>query len=226
MNEIFANTVPSKGQLCDTEFVTFTIREKAALRVLFVGNSITRHGCAAHIGWPRDCGMAASDIGKDYVHLVVKELEKKYGAVDFCIAQASEWERKYRMDADILSLYRRAVDFNADIVVIRIGENADKTQLDTEEFAEHFEYMVKFFAENAKKVIVTSLFWGYAPIDNAIKAVCNRNPDYAYVPIDHLGQNNDYKAIGKYAHAGVAIHPGDLGMQMIANAVLNAMGGS
>ena len=105
---IFTNTVPSKGQLRDTEFVTFTFQENAKRRVLFVGNSITRHGIAENIGWTRDCGMAASSIENDYVHIVVRELEKTYNSIDFCIAQAAEWERAYWKDDKILSLYQPA----------------------------------------------------------------------------------------------------------------------
>lgn len=220
---IFANTVPSKGQLKETEFVTFRLQNDAKIKILFVGNSITRHAVAAQIGWPRDCGMAASDIEKDYVHLTVRALEKTYGTVDFCIAQAAEWERNYQKDTEILSVFQPAADFHADIVIIRIGENTSREHLDTADYAEHFETMVKFFAQTAKQVIVTDLFWEYAPIDDAIKAVCRRNPTYRFVSINALGANDACKAYGEYAHTGVAAHPGDYGMQKIADAVLQAM---
>ncbi len=221
---IFANTVSSKGQLKDTEFVSFSLSENATDRVLFVGNSITRHGVAENIGWPRDCGMAASSIENDYVHAVVRELKKKYGSVSFCIAQAAEWERNYQKDADILAEYQSAVDFKPNIVIIRIGENTNRDNLNTAEYAKHFEYMVKYFSQNAEKIIVTSLFWAYAPIDEAIKTVCERNSDYIYVSISELGEKTECKAIGEYAHSGVAEHPGDFGMMKIAEAILTAIG--
>ena len=83
--DIFENTVSAIGQLKDTEYVTYHLKENAKFRVLFVGNSITRHGIKEEIGWTRDCGMAASCLEKDYVHLVVKGLEEKYGPVSYCI---------------------------------------------------------------------------------------------------------------------------------------------
>lgn len=77
--DIFENTVSARGQLKDSEYIKYTFKEGAKLRVLFVGNSITRHGVKEEIGWMRDCGMAASCLEKDYVHLVVKGLEKNTG---------------------------------------------------------------------------------------------------------------------------------------------------
>lgn len=38
------------------------------MRLLFAGNSITRHGPAPEIGWDHDHGMAASGPDHDYVH--------------------------------------------------------------------------------------------------------------------------------------------------------------
>ncbi len=219
------NTVSSKGQLRDTEFVTFTFKENAKRKILFVGNSITRHGILESIGWTRDCGMAASSIDKDYVHVTIRELEKIYGAVDFCIAQAAVWEWNYRKDEEILSTFQPAVDFDADTIVIRIGENSYTESIDTADYADHFEKMVKFFSSNAKKVIVTSLFWEHPPIDNAIKIVCERNPDYIYVPIRHLGERDECKALGLFEHSGVAGHPGDYGMKKISEAILGAIEG-
>ncbi len=221
---IFTNTVPSKGQFKETEFVTFRLQDDAKIKVLFVGNSITRHAVAEQIGWLRDCGMAASSIEKDYVHLVTSALEKTYGPIDFCIAQAAEWERNYQRDAEILAEFQPAADFAADIVIIRIGENANRDGLDTADYADHFETMVKFFAGNAKEVIVTDLFWEYAPLEDAITMVCKRNPDYRFVSIHALGADARCRAYGEYEHTGVAAHPGDYGMQKIAEAILNAIG--
>ena len=85
----FINTVPSKDQLAPNLWVTFEMGDTEAKRILFVGNSITRHGVAPWIGWNNDWGMAASAKEKDYVHLTASALQKRWGACDFCIAQAA-----------------------------------------------------------------------------------------------------------------------------------------
>ncbi len=49
------------------------------VKVVFLGNSITLHGRAPALGWTNLCGMAASEPDKDYVHLVVRGIEKRTG---------------------------------------------------------------------------------------------------------------------------------------------------
>ena len=58
--QIKKNTVQAANQLKENEYVSFENPDGSGIRVLFVGNSITRHGAAPQIGWYNDCGMAAS----------------------------------------------------------------------------------------------------------------------------------------------------------------------
>ena len=83
-----ANTVSADNQVRVNDYVSI-YKRGGVKKVLFFGNSITRHEPALHIGWTGDWGMAASSIEKDFVHIVVDELDKKYGKVDYCIAQGS-----------------------------------------------------------------------------------------------------------------------------------------
>ncbi len=220
--DIFKNTVSAKGQLMDTQFVSFHENPKAKIRVLFVGNSITRHGVLESIGWYKDCGMAASCIEKDFVHLVIKGIEERYGEVEYCIAQAAEWERKFWTDGEVLSQFAPARDFAADIVIIRIGENIDVEKMPKYDFAEHFAYMLKFFFAQAKIKVVSDLFWSYLPIDEAIKMVAQKE-GYSFVSLGELGSRADCKALGEYEHQGVALHPNDRGMRGIADLILKAI---
>ena len=56
-DDLIKNDVPAEGQLADDDCIRFTCAENADLRVLFIGNSITRHGVAEHIGWHGDYGV-------------------------------------------------------------------------------------------------------------------------------------------------------------------------
>lgn len=212
------NTVSSHGQT-RKQFVTYGGAENALVRVLFVGNSITRHVVLPMIGWYRDCGMAASSIEKDYVHIVVSELAKRYGAVRFCIAQLSEWERNFGSN-EIMESYSEARDFNADIVVIRIGENIHCNKDDESDLADAFERMVRFLAvKKGCKIIFTDLFWSSKIINSALNEACNRVGG-TMVSIGDLGEDATMKALGEYEHKGVSLHPNDNGMRHIAMRIL------
>ena len=60
--EFDANPVPAVGQnAADVR----AAGDSGHPRILFIGNSITRHGPRPSIGWTNDFGMAASSIDKD-----------------------------------------------------------------------------------------------------------------------------------------------------------------
>ena len=218
-SDILENTVSARGQLGDSEYVRFHCKDNAVKKVLFVGNSITLHGVKEEIGWTRECGMAASCEEKDYVHLTVAGLEKKYGPVSFCVCHAAPWEYAFDRDEEVLAQFESARAFKPDIVILRIGENSDRELLAHEAYAPHFEYMAKWFFGAAPVKVVTSLFWRYDPIDVPIEEVAKKN-GYMYVPIWELGEKAENKALTEFWHDGVAKHPNDNGMRGIAQAIL------
>ena len=57
-------------------------------KILFVGNSITRHGPNPAIGWTNNWGMAASAEAKDYVHVVQSAVAELTGAVPDIMIQS------------------------------------------------------------------------------------------------------------------------------------------
>ena len=69
------NSVRADNQLDSDRYVSI-ISNSANRKVLFVGNSITKHAPAPTIGWYGDWGMAASKKENDYVHLIMKKLDE------------------------------------------------------------------------------------------------------------------------------------------------------
>ena len=219
MRQIDKNTVSSKGQLKESEFVTFINPEGKGKRILFVGNSITRHGILHDIGWHTDCGMAASDIEKDYVHIVAREAGKVYEDAAFCICQLAVWERQYKNGNETYSMIEAARDFAADIIIMRCVENCPYGDLDHEAFNSQYKMLIDFLNASGKaEVIATSGFWKH-PGDVEIEKVAKER-GYKYIYLGDLGENDEMKAIGLFEHEGVANHPGDKGMQAIADRIL------
>ena len=216
--DFYNNTVSSANQLSDSDKTSFGGGE--GLKVLFIGNSITRHGILESIGWYTDCGMAASSLDKDYVHQTVSMLEEKYGKVQFCIAQRSDWERAFD-SPNALDYYKEAYDFDADIAIFRLGENVRMTKPEhVEVFANALIDAMKYLTENRRaKLVVTDTFWRNQYINTSIEKAC-AVMGIESVKIGDLGDDDSMKATGLFEHGGVAMHPGDKGMKAIADRIV------
>lgn len=219
-DDLINNDVPAVSQIKDSDCVSFFITDNADLKIAFLGNSITRHGRAANIGWYGDWGMAASSKENDYVHKLVDRLNKDGYKVSYCVANLSEWECS-RNDGLFDERYSAVKDFCADVIIVRLGENA--RLLDSvDEFAPHYENLINCFAEANAKIVLTDLFWEYEPFDTYVKNLADLR-GCAFVQIHDLSSDGRMKAVGLYEHQGVAAHPNDKGMQEIADRIYKSM---
>ena len=222
----FVNTVPGVNQLNENEYLQFRIRPGAVKKVLIVGNSITRHAPKADIGWYGDWGMAASEPAKDYVHLVEKGLMEYFGLISLCVAQAAEWESHVHAEkrAILEERYQPAADFETDIIIVRIGENIDINRTSVQELADDFKEMIRFFGSKRPgvQVVLRGLFWWFPEHEKAVHLVAEQE-GYRFVALKDLGIDEKMTAKGLFEHGGVAGHPGDLGMEHIAERILEAV---
>lgn len=212
------NTVTSKNQLTDSKSVRFYHTEKNGIRILFVGNSITLHGPKADIGWDGNWGMAASCRDKDYVHLVMNQVEKSHPDASYCICHVSDWERGYQNPESFWERFLPAQKFDADIIILRLVENCPANGFVTEDFHKSYTELVRFLnPEGLAKLIFTTGFWRH-PGDEVIKKTAEEF-DAPCVELGDLGEQDEMKAVGLFWHEGVASHPGDLGMEKIADRI-------
>ena len=218
--DIIKNSVSAKGQTKYPCIVNFG--GEGAVRVLFMGNSITLHEPAHGIGWHHNHGMAASAPECDYVHRVVSALENKHGKITYCVANVAAFERGYN-DKDIITSYREAKEIRPEIVIFRLGENVNRDLLDTYSLKDGLAEFFRYYAEGAREVIVTDLFWYHERICGAL---CEAAEELGFtlVKLSDLGECDENKALGLFEHEGIALHPGDLGMQRIAKRITDALG--
>lgn len=218
--DIEKNNVSSKNQVEEYDIVRPVMRN-GNINVLFVGNSITRHAPSEEIGWLYDWGMAASREENDYVHVLVKKLDEKFGKINYCTACLGDWEREYFND-DIISKWEKAKDFKADIIVVRFGENVwgpIREHLDDVPLYPHVDKLIKYFScEKTKQVIITDLFWAFEGIDKVMREIAHNN-NYEFVHISDISETDENKALGLFWHSGVALHPNDKGMKIIAERI-------
>lgn len=196
-------------------------------RILFLGNSITLHGPAPEIGWNGNWGMAASSPEHDYVHLLTAKLAGDSGQKPHTMVRnIANFERNYAT-FNVAEEFQNELQFKADIVIVAIGENVSEPQSDADkqQFATAFRKLLRSLSEQGTpNIIVRSSFWPNTTKDDIMRTV-TREAGATFVDISEIGRNPDNAARAEraIAHKGVAAHPGDKGMQEIADALWNAI---
>ena len=225
MNES-VNTVSGKDQLPVNSYIFRYPNENAKKKIAIVGNSITKHGYAPQIGWFGTWGMAATSQDKDFVHLLKAKFHERYGEVDLMIAQAACWESAKTEDKEgkLKDHYIPLVEFDPDILIVRLGENIQFHETDSVTLKKDFKYFMDFLGANkpGKQVILTGLFWTHEEKEAVVTEIA-KEMGYTFVFLQDLGNDPEMMATGLFEHAGVAAHPGDLGMQVIADRIYNAI---
>lgn len=208
-------------------FVCATVHATAQTKVLFLGNSITKHGPKKDIDWSGNWGMAASAEANDYVHLVTKALTEKAGtAPEVMVKNIADFERAYS-GYDIATKLKDAIEFKADLIILAIGENVPglKTAEDKTKLQASVTALLRTLKGDRKPtILVRSCFWANAAKDEALQNACTEVGGI-YVNISSLGKEeaNYARSERPYKHAGVANHPGDKGMAAIAAALVKAL---
>lgn len=196
-------------------------------RILFLGNSITLHGPAPEIGWTGNWGMAASARDKDYVHQLLDRISRATGGTPkVMIRNIAEFERKLA-DFNIREALKNELAFEADVVILAIGENAasPKTDEARKQFADALGKLLGQLAQHGQpKVFVRSQFWPDTEKDLLLKKASG-DAGGVFVDLGKLGTDpaNCARSERQIAHAGVAGHPGDKGMTAIADELWRAM---
>ena len=192
-------------------------------RILFLGNSITLHGPLASIGWQGNWGMAASEESKDYVHLLTKQIaDAAQGSPETMVRNIADFERNYAA-YDIPATLQEAIDFNADLIIVAIGENVGQLKTEDEQtvFSESVKNLLtEIRSNNNPTILVRSTFWSDTSKNVALQKACSATGVH-YVDLGRLDADeaNFARSERQIEHAGVAGHPGDQGMRAIADAL-------
>lgn len=120
------NIVPAKDQ---TVYGFYSHDdEKTGKKILFIGNSITKHRPKPEIGWENDCGMAASYEENDYVHQLMSKIRTIDSEARFAIQAAWEIEGNFEnLNFEKISAAR---EYDADVIIMFFGANVKKEYKD------------------------------------------------------------------------------------------------
>lgn len=208
------NPVPALGQNAQNQ-MAFDATKKGP-RVLFVGNSITLHGPRPEIGWTNNWGMAASARDKDYVHLLQRKIAAAQPEAQCCLLQvAGSFERAFfKPDWSCEKSYAWARAFKPDVIVLFFGANVPKDYdagklASARTFGAALEAFLDYVDPEKRAFVLLSQGFYVRPKLDAEKAAVAQKRGCAFVNLEDIRARAD--AHGRYNH------PGDLGMQLIAD---------
>ncbi len=208
MKDLQKNIVPAQNQNKEEYFPL--VEAEDGLRVLFVGNSITKHEPKPTIGWDRDCGMAASSVEKDYVHIILEKFNKANIPVTASILQVAPFEWEFQT-FDIENQYVRGCAFGPDIVIMFFGANVAKDYDNDinpiKTFGESYEKLRNWLDTGKTKFFHSQGYYIRPKLDEEKKAVAEKYGD-TFICIEDIRNRAE-------TH-GMHNHPNDLGMSEIA----------
>lgn len=195
---------------------------------LAIGNSITIHGKADY--WWDERGMAASEKEKDYVHLIADYLKNQFGDVCFYATNFFTWEIQSYDRAETLKEIYPYLNDKLDLVTIQLGENVTEFSTYENDYITLINY-IKGEAPQAQ-ILVIDEFW-----EDDYKTTFKKNAceitGVDFVSLEDIKGNDEYMCgLGTTVydsdgnthivkHKGVAIHPNDAGMKIIAERVIS-----
>lgn len=197
---------------------------------LAIGNSITLHGTASY--WWNDVGMAASNKEHDYFHIVSTFLEENNSSVMSVPYNFTIWETQSHDRDETLTFLDLYLDPKLNLVTIQLGENVSDLTTYEEDYVSLINY-IKRKAPDARILVIEDFWTLKNRNDLKINAIIDTGVEY--VSLEGITDNKEYYCgLGTVVydnegnehiveHSGVAIHPGDNGMQAIADKIIDVL---
>ncbi|TJY24757.1 DUF2479 domain-containing protein [Lacticaseibacillus paracasei] len=199
-------------------------------KAIFYGNSLT-------VGFD-NYGMAASDYQHGWADLVSQSIKNVNSSFTYQSINGGNWENAITSAnriAELNNTVKPNIDASVDLVVIQLSDNVN-TDDKKATFADDAKAIITWFRQQAPKArIVWIASWFNPPLIPDIAEACKER-GALLCDIEQYARPQQYKSyVGavwtdrkgvKHTidNAGQAAHPGDLGMQMIANSVINTLG--
>jgi hypothetical protein len=208
---------------------------KNEYRILFIGNSITRHefndNTIKALGWDHLSGMAASTESKDYAHLLSSRIQEKLPGrnveIYFHRAGGNGSVKGRLATIDSVKFFR------PDLVVIQMGEH-EKAEDGQQTLKKNYDSLLHVFDDwpTRPRILCTGVWCpqkvngsssGYtgwvATIEQTMERECRENK-IPFVSVEKYALDPRYHGWG--TSEGVKWHPNDKGMEAYATGLFNA----
>jgi hypothetical protein len=211
-------------------FINYSFCQGIPNKVFVLGNSLTQ-GFGTH-------GMASTDTNTDYYYWVQQAIFQKNDSLSMNRFAGSTWESlttsKERL-AFLNNSVARQIDGKEDLIIIQLGDNVN-TEDKRKNLLEDTKTLLNWFLKKSPNSRILWVYGWYGVsknmpiIQNAISEVkgCelvdisryNKKQYQNKVGNTYVNKNGNTETISSN---GVASHPGDLGMEMIANEIISKL---
>jgi hypothetical protein len=200
-------------------------------RILFLGNSITFSKANPDIGWMGNWGMVARSADKDYAHRVVSNIAKLNGGVEPVMKAVNvyfygQYEQKYA-SFDVAANMAELLAFKPDVLVVELGENVESltTKEQQAAFAKSFLNLLETFQRNSHPTIFVRNVWWPDAVKDVILKRATEKVGGVWVDLGNLRSDpkNIATSMNLFSHVGVADHPSEQCMEVIADKMWEAM---
>ena len=184
-------------------------------KVLILGNSIVVQGPIPAIGWNGNWGMAASSIDSDFVHVLIRRIHYQDSSVAIRYKNIAGFESDFiRYPLSNLDSLR-----NPDMLILKISENVNEEMAADSNFLKYYSQLVGYIDSNQNSLnVIVDGFWNKAQVNGMIRQYAIQNK-FPFITIKDLSGDPANEAGNKFEDAGVASHPSDQGMRMIADRI-------
>ena len=197
------NSVDSTAAL---DLMNYRPIPKNAVRVLFVGDSLTIHGLIPQL-WDHFSGMAATSPSEDFVHRTTAYVQSRMGARPVEIFYDNGGNGRLGPMLNYISTHS---DLAPDLLILQGGEN-DTLDLS---FKDHYASLLG----TTKRTVVLGDWFDDEKSSYEQSAAVRRN--FPFVDLRSIQKNTaNWGDGGPYHVAGVARHPNDGGMKAISDAI-------
>ncbi|WP_339714400.1 SGNH/GDSL hydrolase family protein [Cyclobacterium amurskyense] len=184
-------------------------------KILVIGNSITIHPPDPSIGRNANWGMAASEADQDYFSLLKDNLQSYFPDLEMIRENVYPFERQF--ETIDFEQYSHLREFEAEVIIIRLGENIKDAELSNWNLAESIQDFAFYLGTTNTKFIIATTFWPSPNVNEQLRHVASQN-HWEFVDISAFGSNPANMAIGQFEDNAVASHPNDQGMLAISKA--------
>ncbi len=202
------------------------------LNILFIGNSITAHAVAEY--WWGVWGMAATEADKDYVHTVTNSFDK-YIDTHYELHSFVPWETEEYDRTSLLPSLNTKLNEKCDLIVVELGDNLRSSSQTVSDIQADYEDLFEYCSERAQhaKIVTVGNFLVVPQTEAAKSAACG-NSGITLVDLNDIRNDPKYQCgMGALVNGddgnlhpvdgvGVALHPGNYGMDKIGKRVIRA----